>query len=35
VFTVLMFPMPILAPFWIAVSASLIFLVWRAASSYQ
>ncbi|CAE6962988.1 DUF4400 domain-containing protein [Paraburkholderia domus] len=35
VFTVLMLPMPILAPFWIAVSATLVFLVWRAAASYQ
>lgn len=35
VFSVLMIPMPILAPFWIAVSALLVFLVWRAAASYQ
>lgn len=35
VFTVLLVPTPILAPFYVAVSAMLAVLVWRAAASYQ
>jgi hypothetical protein len=35
VFTVLMVPTPVLAPFWIGISIVLVLLIWRAAASYQ
>lgn len=35
VFTMLMLPVTILAPFWVVVAAVLVCLLWRAASSYQ
>lgn len=35
VFAVLIVPAPVLAPFWVAISAILVFLLWRAAASYQ
>ena len=34
-FTVLIAPVPLLAPYWLAIAASLGALLWKAASSYQ
>ncbi|MCA8022726.1 DUF4400 domain-containing protein [Burkholderia metallica] len=34
-FTVLVAPVPLLAPYWLAIAASLGALLWKAASSYQ
>jgi hypothetical protein len=34
-FAVLIAPVPVLAPYWIAVTACLGMLIWKAASSWQ
>ena len=34
-FTVLIAPVPLLAPYWLAIAGSLGALLWKAASSYQ